>query len=192
MLVTGYRGVDVRWLWLAVAAVVVATVTYIAGANVRYRRIAALAAATGSTLLFGVWLQGQAPVWRGVVEQELVRSLASMSMDSDKPWEASGIADLAEYQTFVHPSAGDAVSAGRAVCDALEAADWKVTQCTPEAGEGPGETPGGRLSPFLRTGEVRAVRGRLAIAGDVIDAENVLLGIRQRSGFNVPPLFDVL
>jgi hypothetical protein len=191
VLVTGYRGPDARWLWLVVAAAVVGVVTYITGANVRYRRIAAVGAATGS-LLFGVWLQGQAPVWRGVLEQELLRSLASMSMDSDEPWEASGIADLAEYQTFVHPSGGDAVSAGRAVCEALAAADWDVTQCTPEAGEAPGETPGGRLSPFLRTGEIRAVRGRLAMAGDVLDADNVLLGIRQRSGFNVPPLFDLL
>lgn len=189
--VTGYRGADVRSVWLAGAALAVAVVTYLAGANVSHRRLAAVGAAAGS-LVLGAWLQSQAPVWRGVLEQELQRSLASMSMDSDEPWEASGIADLAEYQTFVRPAAEDPASAGRAVCEALEAAGWEVTQCTPEAGEGPGETPGGRLSPFLRTGEVQAVRGRLAIAADVIDADTVLLAIRQRTGSNVPPLFDLL
>tara|TARA_R100000306_G_C4358065_1_gene133816 strand:+ start:436 stop:1062 length:627 start_codon:yes stop_codon:yes gene_type:complete len=191
VLVTGYRGPDVRWLWLAVAALVVAVVTYVAGANVSHRRMAALGAAAGS-LLFGAWLQSQAAVSRGVLEDELRRSLAVMEMDSDEPWEASGIADLPEYQTNVDPSAEDFASAGRAVCDGLETAGWEVTRCAPEAGEAPGEAPGGRLSPFLRTGEVRAVRGRLVVAADVIDADNVLLAIRQRTGFKVPALVDVL
>lgn len=191
VLAIGYRGSTIRNVWLISVAAFVAAVAYLAATDSgRRREIAAVSALVSG--VFGLWLQANAPLWPGFVESEFRGLLIGIEMPAEAPWDASGLADVAEYQTWVDPPGGDVDLAAEALCVALEDQGWDVTMCNAEDGEAPGDPPNGRLSPFNRIPEIEAHRGRLAIAADVMDEDNVLVAVTQRSGFRMSPLFEPL